>query len=240
MIDAGLEREVHVWSAKMSALAVEEPRYFGMLDARERDRAARFRFARDRSTYVISHGVVRELLARYVGRAPEALEFGVGAWGKPYLLEGSGSRSTVAFNVSHSADYALVALARNRAVGVDVERWNVENNLDEIAETCFSGAERAELRSLEPHRRDAAFHAGWTRKEAYVKALGVGVSAGLDYFDVALGPGHSTLLIDDRRRKANVSRWRLVDVPMMAGYSAALCAEGSDWSPRHYALAVRG
>jgi 4'-phosphopantetheinyl transferase len=240
VIDAGLEREVHVWSTKISALAVEEPRFFGMLDARERERALRFRFAWDRSAYVISHGVLRELLARYVGRAPEALEFGVGEWGKPYLLEASGCCSTVAFNLSHSADFALIALARNRAVGVDVERWNVESNFDEIAETCFSGAERAQLRSLAPKRRDAGFHAGWTRKEAYIKALGVGISAGLDYFDVALGPGPSTLLIDDRRRKANVFRWRLIDVPMVTGYSAALCAEGSDWFPRHYPLAVRG
>jgi 4'-phosphopantetheinyl transferase len=239
MIDAGLEREVHVWSTKISALAVEEPRFFGMLDALERERALRFRFAWDRSAYVISHGVLRELLARYVGRAPELLEFGVGEWGKPYLLEASGCRSTVAFNLSHSADYALIALARNRAVGVDVERWNVESNFDEIAETCFSGAERAELRSLAPNRRDAGFHAGWTRKEAYIKALGVGISAGLDYFDVTLGPGPSTLLTDDRRRKENVFRWRLIDVPMMTGYSAALCAEGSDWFPRHYPLAVR-
>lgn len=240
MIGAGLEREVQVWSTRISALAVEEPRYFGMLDARERERALRFRFARDRSAYVISHGVVRELLARYVGRAPEALEFGAGEWGKPYLLEASGSRSTVAFNLSHSGDHVLIALARDRAVGVDVERWNGDGDFDEIAKTCFSGAERAELRTLAPNRRDAGFYAGWTRKEAYVKALGVGITAGLDYFDVALGSAPSTLLINDRRRKANVSRWRLIDVPMMTGYSAALCAEGSEWFPRHYSFAVHG
>ena len=240
MTGAALEREVHVWSTQLGALAADEPRFFGTLDARERERASRFRFARDRSAYVISHGVLRELLARYAGRAPELLEFGIGAWGKPYLLEPSGRRSTFAFSLSHSADYALVALARNRAVGVDVERWHLDSDVDAIAETCFSSAERTELRSLAPSLRDAGFHAGWTRKEAYVKALGVGIRAGLDHFDVALGPQPATLLIDDRRRKSNVSRWRLIDVPMVKGYSAALCAEGSDWLPRHYPLALGG
>jgi len=227
-----LAREIHVWCASIAAHAAEEERFWGFLDRGERTRAERFRFDGDRTNFVIAHGFLRATLGRYVRRPPETLAFVTGAWGKPALTQSAGDGVT--FNLSHSGDYVLVALAMGRAVGVDVERWNPTLAYERLAAICFSAAERVELGTVPPQARERAFHDGWTRKEAYIKALGVGVGNGLDYFDVSLDPTTPARIIDDRRVPNDPRDWRLADVPMGSGYSAAVCAEGSDWSVRRF------
>ncbi len=192
-----------------------EPRAF--LSGEERERAARFHFERDRGRYTVCRSVLRELLAGYLDAAPEGIEFRYGPAGKPELTEGS-----LRFNVSHSHDLALIAMARERELGVDIERVRAGVEREGIAERFFSPGEVAELRAVAVEERDEAFFRCWTRKEAYVKARGGGLSIPLDSFDVTLGRERAVL-----SRAVDAKRWTLTTLDPAPGYAAALVVEGS-------------
>lgn len=221
------ETGAHVWLAEVGVHAPYEPALWNELDADEAARAARFRFTRDRSLYVVAHGLLRRLLGRYTGRAAASLRFRLGPCGKPALLAQPGDGSPVAFSLSHSGDRIAIAVARERAVGVDVERWSDEIVYDELAAFCFSPAERAALGALPAARKQRAFFAAWTRKEAYIKALGVGVARGLDYFDVSLAPGEPARLLDDRLAPGSAADWTMRDLALDDGYSGAVMVQGA-------------
>ncbi|HYZ16695.1 MAG TPA: 4'-phosphopantetheinyl transferase superfamily protein [Candidatus Acidoferrum sp.] len=215
--------DVHVWVADLAPLAHREGESAALLDADELQRAARFRFPVDRTRYVLAHGVLRLTLARYVDRDPRALTFERGQFGKPSL---SGPLSgAVEFNLSHSDERVLVAVAR-RPVGVDVERRSERTECERVAEFVFSQAEQDELTSLPSEQRRSAFFAAWARKEAYIKATGYGLAYGLDTFDVSLAR-LPRVLAD--RRAPDGAHWTLRDVDAGAGYAAAVVAAGSGW-----------
>lgn len=230
--------DVHVWDARVSAFAERENDLRATLDNAESQRADRFRFARDRTQYVVAHGLVRALLGRYLGRPAFELRFSAGRYGKPALNEPE-AQPALEYNLSHSGDIVLIAVARGRAVGVDVERWADDIVYDELAEYCFSLAERAELSAASHDDKAAAFFAGWTRKEAYIKATGVGAMLGLDYFDVSLAPGAAAALLADRRPSAVAERWSMRDIEVGPGYSAAIIAAGHNWQLRRCSLAAQ-
>ena len=208
---------MHVWSASVHALAGELEALGSILDAAERSRAERFRFERDRRQYVTAHGVARAVLAGYAGGDPAALRFDVGPFGKPSL-----AGAPVAFNLSHSGDRVVVAVARDE-IGVDVEQWR-DIEWMRLATSFFSAAECAALRAAGDDDVQAAFYACWSRKEAYLKALGVGIGNGLDFFDVSVGAELPARVLADRLDPRNVLRWRLFTLDEGTGYSAALCA----------------
>lgn len=211
--------DVHVWRVDLEAPTPGPA--VKTLDPAEKARAARFVFERDRRRFVASHGALRAILSLYVGEAPEDVAFTEGPHGKPALLQGKGA---VRFNLSHSGEIALVAVGRDREVGVDVEAWREIADLLALARTCFSEAERAVLASLPELDRRPAFFAGWTRKEAFLKALGDGLARPLDRFDVTIAPRETPRLLrvegDDPARFA----MRALDVPV--GYTAAVVTEG--------------
>ncbi len=217
--------DVHVWLAQTRAAAASESQLFATLDAPERERAARFHAVRDRQRFTLAHGLLRSLLARYVGGSAAELSFGFGPYGKPRLLDPE-SHMNLEFNMSHAGDCVLIAVARSRAVGVDVERWDDAVDYDDVAAFCFSQSERAALAALPPADKAAAFFAGWTRKEAYIKATGCGITQGLDHFDVSLTPGDARLECDRREADAT-ERWSMQDLVPGAGYSGAVIAEGA-------------
>ncbi len=173
--------QVDVFWADLDAAASALPRWQALLDGDESARAARFRFERDHHRYIACHGILRVLLSGYADRAPTALRFDVTGYGKPVL-----NNSALRFNISHSHQLALFAISRDVTVGCDVE-WHDERFLAEnIPEHFFSPAEIAELDAVPQAGRLAAFFAGWTRKEAYIKARGLGMSLPLNSFDVSL------------------------------------------------------
>ncbi len=220
--------EVHLWDARIGAFAERESEFASLLDDEERQRAARFRFAPDRTQYVVSHGLARTALARYAGTGPHELRFEIGCFGKP-ALHNRASRDdriapTLEFNLSHAGAFMMLAVCAGSPVGVDVERWDTRIDYTELAEFCFSPAERCELTTLAADERARAFFAGWTLKEAYIKATGVGVAFGLDYFDVALRPSGGSRLLADRRTRGAPERWCVRSIPVEPGYSAALAA----------------
>jgi 4'-phosphopantetheinyl transferase len=158
-------------------------------------------------------------------RPPAALCFAESEYGKPHLADQD--VGAVAFNLSHSGDVVLLAFARNGNVGVDVECWTHRTDepaMDSIALGVFSEHERAALSRLESSEKRAAFYSIWSRKEAYIKATGLGVSHGLDHFDVSATLGEAHLLAD-RSQDARAETWALHHLELDPGYSAALAVD---------------
>jgi 4'-phosphopantetheinyl transferase len=216
--------EVHVWRV---ALDAEPEPLRALLSRDERERAERFHRDVHRRRFVAAHAALRLILGAYLDLAPDALAFALGEHGKPSLrqpLDPDGAR--LEFNLSHSGDLALVAVARDHPVGVDVERWSEVEHL-ELAERFFSRTERDALRALASvaEQLDAGFFAAWTRKEAYLKATGHGISRGLHHFDVTLAPDAAAALLADRLDATAPERWTMRSIVPAEGYSAAVvCA----------------
>jgi 4'-phosphopantetheinyl transferase len=220
--------DVHVWRACLDQAASCVQALQQTLCADELRRAARFHFPRDRRRFTVARGVLRHILGRYLRRPPAALEFRYSAYGKPALavgLEASGVR----FNVSHSHEMALFAVTCGREVGVDIEYLSREIRAEEIAERFFSARERADLHSLPAEVKHRAFFNCWTRKEAYIKAHGEGLSLPLDGFDVTLAPGEPAALLATRGDPREASRWALQALTPGPCYVAALAVEGRGW-----------
>jgi 4'-phosphopantetheinyl transferase len=214
--------DAHVWHVRLDQDA-HLLRCEAVLSADERARRSRYYTEDLRNRFAIAHGAKRLILAGYVGIAAPALTFETGAFGKPRLVN---TTSNVRFNLSHSGDIALIAVARGREVGVDVEQWKERVEHTEVAEYCFSRSEQERLERVAGTAAvEGAFFAAWSRKEAYIKALGVGITQGLDHFDVAMLPGETIGILDDRRDPGAGSRWCMHELDCGRGYSAALVVE---------------
>jgi 4'-phosphopantetheinyl transferase len=220
--------EVHVWTASLSRPPEEVERFEGLLSEDELQRAARFRFGRDRRRFIVARGSLREILARYVSLPPSLLRFGYNAFGKPEL-RGQAGPTPIRFNLSHSEDLALYAVAAGREVGVDVEFVREDVACEEVARSFFSGREVETLMVLPRDARKLAFFNCWTRKEAYIKARGAGLSLPLDAFDVSLSPGEPAALMHVRDEPREAARWSLRELSPAPGYVAALAVEGGGW-----------
>jgi 4'-phosphopantetheinyl transferase len=218
--------EVHVWRATLDQPQEVMEQFRHVLSADERARAGKFHFEADRTRHIIGRGVSRLLLGHCVGTAAGALEFTHNEFGKPFLSDGLLPR----FNISHSGELVLVALARGRTIGVDVERMRKDMAQAEIAERFFSPRECAALAGLAPEMQCEAFFACWTRKEAYLKARGDGLSLPLDQFDVAFMPGEVPRLLETRHDPTEVHRFTIRALNPGYGCKAAVAAEGSDWT----------
>ncbi len=225
--------EIHVWRALLSQPADLVEHLEQVLSPDERIRAGRYRFAHNKNDYVVARGVLRYILGAYTEREPDALQFFYSPYGKPALHAQLGGER-LCFNVSHSGGYALYAITHGREIGVDVERIRPEAAHDGVAERFFSPAEVAALRALPPHAQPLAFFNCWTRKEAYIKARGEGLSLPLNQFDVSLVPGEPARLLGSRLNPRDTTRWSLEAIPLEHGYVAAVAAEGNDWSLRYW------
>jgi 4'-phosphopantetheinyl transferase len=219
-------QEIHVWRAHLD-LQESLTELFATLAPDERERAARFHFQRDRNHFIAARGMLRALLGRYLKRNAAGLSFGYSAYGKPFLADAQAG--DLCFNVSHSHGLALFAFARGRELGVDLEFMRAEVIGEQIAERFFSATEVATLRALPASEQVAAFFNCWTRKEAYIKARGEGLSLGLDQFDVSLVPGKPAALLGNRIAAGEMFRWSMVELAPGADFKAALVAEGRDW-----------
>jgi len=219
---------VHVWRADLGL----EPAYLRLLEqnlsADELERASRFRFARDRDRFIGARGLLREILALYLSASPGRLSFGYSAHGKPFLA--GPEHKTLRFNVSHSLDKMLLAIAHMREVGVDVE--GVPNNgfaMEEIYETVLSEPEKQALARFGGEEKHTTFLRFWTLKEAYIKADGRGVSLPLKRIDVSAPGGRVAMLDEATGEWRTCPRWELRTLAPLPGYVAALAAEGQDW-----------
>jgi len=222
------EDEVHLWQIDLATVAPGEQRWEQILSADERARAARFHFSQDRQYFTATRAFLRRILASYVDSDPTELVFRYSNKDKPSLDPGH-SGNHVEFNVSHSGAIALLAFARGRALGVDVEQLQENFDHGAIARRFFSEQEQHQLAELAPSERYHAFFRCWTRKEAYIKAQGSGLSLPLHQFDVSLRPGDVDALLSTRPDNDEASHWSLRDVRVGDGYVAALCVRGHGW-----------
>jgi 4'-phosphopantetheinyl transferase len=221
--------EAHLWRLDLDAPGGEEAAP-EILNDEERARAARFHFERDRHRFIAGRAALRRVLATYLDRAPAALVFTVGPHGKP-ALENLG----LEFNLSHSGGCGLLAVTRGRRVGVDVERVRADFAGEDIARRFFAPAEVEALAASAPDEYATGFFRCWTRKEAYVKARGDGLSLALDRFEVSLEPAATRTLASCLDDPSECSRWSLREVVPAPGYLGALVVEGDGWTLRTYA-----
>jgi len=174
-------------------------------------RRDRFVFLKDQQSYSAGRGILREILAKRLAADPRELEFTYTRYGKPSLR---GAR--LEFNVSHSGGVAIYAVSPTRVVGVDIEKIEPRFTEDQIAEKFFSPSELIALRSLPEALQVDAFFRCWTRKEAYVKAHGAGLSIPLDSFDVTLRPDEPAAFL------RGVEGWSIEGLETLPGYAAGV------------------
>jgi 4'-phosphopantetheinyl transferase len=222
------EDEIHVWHTDLELAEDAVDRLFPLLDSSEQERAARFLVDHARKQYVISHAFLRAVLAKYGHVEPLALRFSSSKNGKPGLVEERG----LCFNLSHTEGTAAIAIARNRQVGIDVEK--VRDNLKplELATRFFSPQECEWLRSQPIAKQLAAFFACWTAKESYIKACGEGLSMGLAGFAVIPKNGNARLQLEIYGQPEESKRWLIWQLELKSGVCAALAAESGDVTVR--------
>lgn len=232
--------EIHLWYAWLDQPTEKVEQLSTLLSQDEAARAARFHFERDRRRYIVGRGLLRTILGQYLKVAPAHLQFRYGPHGKPALESGALSSpgrgvskdAGLHFNLAHSNEIALYGLARDHELGVDVEYIRPIPDLEQIVERFFAVQERDTLRTLPPEARPAAFYNGWTRKEAYLKALGDGLARPLDGFTVSLAPGEPARLLEVAGHPPEAARWFMHAPALMTGYIGAVVApavEGQIW-----------
>jgi len=212
---------ITVWRIPLDASRPPTPDELAVLSEKERARAARFLRDTDRHRWLQAHAATRRILGDALDVAPGSIEFGAGAAGKPFIA--SPAERGLEFNFSDSGDLALLALSRVGPVGVDVERARPLTDMAAIAESHFAEQERAALFALPEPERIAGFYRLWTRKEAYIKAIGTGLGHSLDRFAVTIERGDVRFLhLDGDELEAR--RWVLAAIEAPDGYAGALAA----------------
>jgi len=229
--------EVHVWQARVDAESLRESEILDALTEDERARAARFRFAKDRNQYIVGRSMMRALLGNYLGCPPPEIRFCYSPYGKPDLA--GGLQTDLRFNLSHSRELVLLAVTQWSAIGVDVEFIEPQVINERVAEQFFSKDEVAALTALPVELRAMGFFSCWTRKEAFIKAKGEGLSMQLDKFDVSLQPGQPARLLAVRPDAGELDQWSLQDLGLRDGYIGAVAVARAHCQWRHYAWPVR-
>lgn len=220
--------EVQLWRVDLAAIRHEEVRWRELLSDDEIARAERFHFPTDRQNFAAGRAWLRMILAGYLCTDPKTLIFAYAKNEKPYLAPPF-DRHAVDFNLAHSGGIALYAFARNRHLGVDIEHRKRDFDFAAIARRFFSEHEQKEFSQAPADEKLGAFFRCWTRKEAYIKATGEGLSLPLSQFDVSIAEDCEDALVATRPDPIEATRWRLSNVPAGKDYVAAVCARGRDW-----------
>jgi len=215
--------EVHVWIVQLLAGQSDCAKCLSWLSRDECLRASRFRFERDRQEFILSHGILRGLLSYFEEKHPAQLQFSFGMKGKPALRSPS---TPTRFNMAHSGGLAVYAFTAGIDVGVDLERVRDVPQMEADAARFFSREEGSDLFSLPPTERTLGFYRCWTRKEAYIKAVGDGLWVPLSSFRVAVRPDKQAALLSIGGDVKAAENWHLHDLALISGYVGALAYEG--------------
>jgi 4'-phosphopantetheinyl transferase len=211
-------RTVHVWPIRTEAPSAVAERFELLLGTDEKSRAGRFRFDHLRYSFVITRGVLRILLGHYLHVSPISIQFKYGSRGKPALA----APACIDFNASDSSGLSVFAFTAGCEVGVDVEQIRPLQDMQNIADRFFCSEEAAELMSLTANQRERGFYLCWTRKEAYIKAIGDGLYAPLDSFRVTLQPSQPARFMHIAYDTRAAEAWTLHDLQLAPNYAAAL------------------
>jgi 4'-phosphopantetheinyl transferase len=218
---------IHVWRASLDPPLRHAERLMRALSDAEHIRAGQFCFERERKRFITGRGLLRIILGRYLATSPDHLQLRQSAAGKP-ALAACHARQGIEFSVSHSRGLVLYAVTCNARVGIDMEYVRTIPNTGHIAERIFSLRENAVFRALPLEQRRAAFFWGWTRKEAYLKACGEGLSRPLNQIDVSLAPFEPARPLSIQGAPQAPSGWSLRELAPAPGYVAALASEGDN------------
>jgi 4'-phosphopantetheinyl transferase len=215
--------ETHVWRAELDCESTDPQQLFALLTPDEQQKAARFHFEKDRNHYSAARGLLRLILSSYLSEDPRNLRFTYNPYGKPAL-----DSNLLQFNVSHSQGLALYAVARHHQVGIDLEYMRTDFGWRQIVEQYFSAQEFNALIQLPESQQCRAFFDGWTRKEAYIKAKGQGLSIPLNQFDVALSPAEPAALLRTQWDSDEAAQWTLHALHPAENYAGAIAIQGRD------------
>jgi 4'-phosphopantetheinyl transferase len=219
--------DVHIWHASLEQPGETVQAWRAILSEDELKRAERYHFDLHRGHFIAGRGILRHLLSLYTGIEPGQLQPEYTRNGKPFL-PGMEDEAGIRFNLSHSGGIAVYAFTRGREVGIDIEHQRPIDDIDRIAERNFSTKEYTTLGTLPEGERLEAFYLCWTRKEAFIKAIGEGISFPLQQFDVTLIPGEPARLLSVDGSSEKTKRWSMHNLTIAEGYAAALVIEGSD------------
>jgi 4'-phosphopantetheinyl transferase len=216
--------DIEVWQRPLVAEVGELTSYWSFLSRSEQRKAGRFYLPRDVTRYIIGRGWMRQILAACLDEEPAALSFTENPFGKPRLSDSS----ELHFNLTHSHGYAVLVVAWGFEVGVDIER--LRPSPEGVAEQFFSKAECDALDHMAPADRDESFFNCWTRKEAFVKALGDGLSFPLDDFSVSLAPGTPAAIEHIKGNAGEVALWQMAAFRPLPDFIGAVAARRRGWT----------
>jgi 4'-phosphopantetheinyl transferase len=211
------KQEIHLWHCRFDANTDSMDAFKGILSEDEKKKAAKFKFDIHREQSIISRGILRMLLGKYLKKHPHDLEFGYTEYDKPFLK----SPSSLQFNVSHSGNQAAFAFVQDVEIGVDIEKIKSDFDVMDIAQHFFSSYEIQSLQALPEKDRVAGFYRCWTRKESFIKAKGSGLSFPLTSFTVSLNVEYAEILITEWDLREN-DEWKLFSFRPFKGYIGAL------------------
>ncbi len=213
--------EVHLWYGKVNEFSKNVESYANLLSLEETARANNFKFAKDRTVYVLARGLLRILSGRYLDQIPESIKFNYGEYGKPeYDVQ-----TPIKFNISHSGNMIVLAFVRNFDIGVDIENIKEDFDVIDIAKHFFSSDEIQRLEALPKEQKVAGFYRCWTRKESFIKAKGSGLSFPLTSFSVSLDADKAELLRTDWAITEK-KEWRMFSFEPANGYLGSLSVRG--------------
>ncbi len=218
------ENEIHLWLCKFEHLKSSVKFLNGILSSDQKKKASKFVFEKDRISYIISNGLLRKLLASYTGISMMNIKFIYNDFGKPLLI----NNNNIKFNLSHSNEYCLIGINRNDNIGVDIEWINKNIAIDDIAGNYFSNNEINKFNSVKPNHKITSFYKIWTRKEAFIKAVGKGLSIPLNSFDVDLDDMHPK--VNRIEGKEDLTKYNLYNIYINKSYCAAAMNIGQ---PKH-------
>lgn len=221
-------KDVHIWQAALDLPSSSVQELKEKLSIDERIKAERLRFERDRNRFIVRFGILRTILGSYMGVEPVKVRFRYGNHGKPRLCDAFGP-ADIHFNVSRSEGLALYVFTRDHEVGVDIERIRDIPEMEEIVEQFFSARENAVFRSLPRSKTRQAFFTCWTRKEAFMKAIGEGLFYPLNRFDVSFSPDEPSRLLSIDGDPEKASQWFMLSLKPAVGFTAALAIKGHGW-----------
>ena len=221
--------DIHIWCAVLDLPNLRVEKLAQILSADEVARANKFHFDEHRKRFIVRRGILRMLLGSYVGIEPNQLQFDYNSRGKPALKKSCGG-DKLRFNLSDSHGMALYAVTRDRDLGVDIEHIRPMADAEQLVKRFFSDREYAAFSQLDRTQQEVAFFTCWTRKEAYIKAIGEGLSLPLDRFDVSISPKEPAKLLSIKGDFQLAKNWWLQDLNPAFGYAAALAVEGFDFN----------
>lgn len=216
------DKEAHVWLVNIDQQTHKINNYWRVLNSEEQQKANLFKFEKDRSCYIIARAVLRILLGNYLAKPPESIVFKTIKNGKPFVY----NSKDVQFNISHSKNCILLGFVKKHQIGIDVEYTKRPIEVELIAKSFFAEEEVNNLLALDKCYQNEAFYNCWTRKEAFIKALGDGLAFPLNEFVVSLDCEKTAILLNTKWNEKEKENWTLEAIQVQKNYTAAMAIKG--------------